>query len=167
MHNSGVLFSVLELLQIKEGGLNFWLEPILQNVWIISSPILCFNFKSFLDPNSSSFLRFKCILHQLGVFFSESSNVYKFKRGRPNFWEKSICREFELFGHPFCISILKVFSTQLLHSYFRFQWILHNLVVLSSELSNFYKLKRRDLISGGTNFAECLNYLVPPSVFQL
>ena len=91
---------VFKFLQIKEGGFNFWGKPIFQNIWILWSPLLHFNFKSFPDPNSSSFIKFQSILHESGRLFSES-------------------------------------------------W-------------NFYKLKRGDLISGGTNFAECLNYLVPP-----
>ena len=130
-------------------------------------PPFVFQFQSFLDWTIASFIKFQCILHDSGVLYSDQSNPYKLKRGNQNCWGKQFCRMSKLFGPPFYISILKVFSTQLLHSYFRFQWILHNLGVLSSELSNFYKLKRRDLISGGTNFAECLNYLVPPSVFQL
>ena len=97
---------VLKFVQIKEGGANFWGEPILQNVWIIWSPLLYFNFKSFLDPISSSFITFQCILHDWGVLFEESWNLHKLKRRGRNFW-------------------------------------------------------------GGTNFAECLNYLVPPSVLQL
>ena len=102
----------LKLLQIKEGEPNFWGEPILQKVWIIWCPLLYLDFKSFVDRNSLSFIRFQCILHDSGVLFSESWNVYKLKRGdlisgRNQFWRKS-----ELFGPPFNISILKVWWTQ-------------------------------------------------------
>ena len=48
---------LLKFLQIKDGGPNFWWEPILQKVWIIWSPLLYFNFKSFKDPNSLSYMR--------------------------------------------------------------------------------------------------------------
>ena len=79
-------------------GLNFrgWGgKPILQNNWIASierasflgsgvlfppniwSPLLQFNFKSFIDSNSFSFIRFQCILHGSGKLFSESWNFYK------------------------------------------------------------------------------------------
>ena len=95
---------VFKFVKIKDGGFNFCGEPIFQNVWIIWSPLLYFNFKSFPDPNSFSFIVFQCILHDSGVLFYESGNFYKSKRG--------------------------------------------------------------DLISVGTNFAECLNYLVPFSLFQ-
>ena len=105
---------VLKCLQIKEGGPYFWGEPILQKVWIIWSPLLYFNFKSFMDPNWLLFIRFQCILHDSGVLFSESWNVYKLKRGDlisggNQFWRKS-----ELFGPPFSISILIVWWTQFL-----------------------------------------------------
>ena len=105
---------VLKLLQIKEGRPNFLVEPILQNVWIIWSLLLYFNFKGFLDPNSPSFIRFECILHYSGVRFLELSSFYKLKREDlilgergDQFWRKS-----ELFGPPCSISILKVLWTQ-------------------------------------------------------
>ena len=86
-------------------GLNFCGEQILKKVRIIWSPFLYVYFKSFMDPNSSSFIiRFQCILHDSELLFSESLN--------------------------------------------------------------FYKFKRVDLISRGTNFAESQNYLLPLSQFQ-
>ena len=107
--------TVLKFLQIKEGGTNFWLEPILQKVWIIWSPLLYFNFKSFMEPNSSSLIRFQCILHDSGVLFSESWNFYKLKRVDLISGQNQFCRKSELFGPSFCISILKVLLTQILH----------------------------------------------------
>ena len=95
---------VFKIVQIKEGGFNFWGEPIFQNLWIIWSPLLYLSLKSPMDQNSSSFIRFQFILHESGRLFSDS-------------WR-------------------------------------------------FYKLRSGNLISGGTNFAEYLNYLVPPSVFK-
>ena len=106
---------VLKFLQIKEGGPNFWGEPILQNDWIIWSPLLYFNFKSFLDPNSSSFIRFQYILYDSGVLLSRFSNLYKLKRGDVISAGNHFRRMSELFGPPFCISILKVPLTQILH----------------------------------------------------
>ena len=132
MHSAcfrSTFFRVLKFLQIKEGGPNFWGEPILQKVWIIWSPLLYFNFKSFVDPNSSSFIRSQCILHDWGVIFSESWNFYKFEKGDlvsvgNQFCRKlkrgdlisggnQFCRKSELIGPPFCISILKVLWTQI------------------------------------------------------
>ena len=109
---------VFKFVKIKEWGSNFWGEPILQNVWIIWSPLLYFNLKSSMDPNSLSFIRFQSILHPSGTLFSESWNFNKLKRGGPNFWGEPILQRMsELSGPPFSISILKVFLTQiLLHS---------------------------------------------------
>ena len=78
LHHSGVLFSKpWKFYKLKEGGLNFWGEPILQKVWIIWSLLLHFNFKSFTDPNFLSFITFQCLLDDSGVLFSESWNFYK------------------------------------------------------------------------------------------
>ena len=52
----------------------------MQKVWIIWSPLLYFYFKSFLDPNSSSFIRFECILHDSGVLLLEYLDFYKLKK---------------------------------------------------------------------------------------
>ena len=104
---------VLEFLQIKEGGPNFWGEPILQKVWIILSPLLYLNFKSFDERNSQSFTRFQCILDDWGVLFSESWNFYKLNRGDLISWGNQFCRNSEFFGPPFCISILKVWWAQI------------------------------------------------------
>ena len=100
---------VFKFVQIKEGGPNFWGEPILQNVWIIWSPLLYFNLKSSMDPNSLSFIRFQSILHESGRLFSESWNFYKLKRRDLISGGNQFCRMSELFGPSFCISILKVF----------------------------------------------------------
>ena len=105
---------ILKCVQIKEAGPNFFGEPILQKVWIIWFPLLYFNFKSFMDPIFSSFTRLQCILHDSGVLFSEIWNFYKLKRGELISWENQFCRKGEIFGLPFCISILKVLRTQFL-----------------------------------------------------
>ena len=141
-------FRVLKFLQIKEGGPNFLGEPILQKVWIIWSPLLYFNFKSFMDPNSSSFIRFQCILHDSGVLFSESWNFYKLKKGDLISGGNQFCRKSELFGPPHLYLNFKSFVEPNSSSFIRFQCILHDLGLLFSECWNFYKLKRGDLISG-------------------
>ena len=101
---------VVKFLQIKEGGSNFWGEPILQKV---CSPLVYFNFKSLMDTKFSSFIRFQCILHDSGVLFSEFWNFYKLKMGDLIFGGNQFCRKSELFGPPFYISILKVLGNQL------------------------------------------------------
>ena len=109
---------VLKFLQIKVGGPNFLLESIFQNVWIIWSPLLYFNFKSFMEPNSWSFMRVQCILHDSGVLLSKSRNFYKLKRGDLISAGNQFCRKSELFGPLFCMSISKVLLIQILcHSW--------------------------------------------------
>ena len=100
--------------KLKRGELNFWEESILQKVWIIWSPLLYFKFKSFLKPNFPSFVSFQCILYDSLVFFSEPWNFHKLNKGDlisvvNQFWRMS-----ELFGPPFCSSVLKVLLNKLL-----------------------------------------------------
>ena len=62
---------LLTFLQIKEEGRpNFWWETIPLKVWIIWSPLLYLDFENSMDPNSSWFIRFQCILHDSRVPFS-------------------------------------------------------------------------------------------------
>ena len=63
-------FYKLKRVDLISGG-----NQILQSVWFIWSALLYFNFKSFLDPNSSSFIRFPCILFHSGVLLSGFSNL--------------------------------------------------------------------------------------------
>ena len=110
IHDSGVLSEESwNLYKLKRGGPNFLWEPILQNVWIMCSALLFFNFESFLDPNSSSFISFQCILHDSGVLLSGFSNLYKLSRGELISPGNRFCRMSEIFGPPFCFLILKVF----------------------------------------------------------
>ena len=104
---------VLKFLQIKEGWPNFLGEPILQKVWIIWSLLLYFNFKSFLDPNFLSIIRFQCFIHDLGELFWESWSFYKLKRADFISVGNQFCRKWIIWS-PFCMSILKVWWTQFL-----------------------------------------------------
>ena len=145
---------ISKFLQIKEGGHNFWGEPILQNVWIIWCALLLFNFKSFMEQNSSPFIREQCILHDSGVVFSESWNFYKLQTGGPIIsWWNQFCRKSELFGPgPPLYLNFKSFMEQNFSSLIRFQCSLHDSGVLFSESSIFYKLKRGDIISWWNQF---------------
>ena len=165
---SSTFCRVLKFLQTKEGGLNFWWEPILQEIWIIWLPLLCFNFKSSMDTISSSFIRFQCILHDSGILFAESWSFYKLKRGDLICGESQFCRKSVLFAPPppLLFFNFKRFLDPNSWSLIRFECVLHGSGVLFSESLHFSKLKKRDLIPGGTNFVESLNYFVPASVFQ-
>ena len=110
---SSTFFRVLKFLRIKEGGANFWGESILKKIWIIWSPLLYFNLKSFTDPNSSSFIRFQCIRHDSAVLFSESWNFFKLNSRDQISGPNQFSRRSELFDPPFCISILKVLWMQI------------------------------------------------------
>ena len=115
LHDSAVLFSVFSnFLKLKMAELISLGEPILQNGWIIWSPLVYFNFKSFRDPNSSSSSRFQCILHDSAVLFSVFADFLKWKRGDLISWGNRFCRTAELFGPPFCIWILKIWGIQIL-----------------------------------------------------
>ena len=73
-HDSGVLCAdSWNLYKSKRGDLLSGGNQFCRK-WDIWSPFLYFNFKSFAEPNSSSFIRFQCILHDSGVHFSESWN---------------------------------------------------------------------------------------------
>ena len=91
LHDSAVPFSIFSnFLKLKRGDLIYWGEPILQNGWIIWSPLLYFNFKNLMDPNSSWLSRFQYILHDSAVLFSFFSNFLKLKRGDLISWGEPI-----------------------------------------------------------------------------
>ena len=138
---------VLKFLKIKQGGSNFWGEPILQKVWMIWSPHLYFNFKSFMNPNISSFFRFQCILHDSGVLLSEFRNFYQLKKRGPNFWGEPILQKVWITWSTLLYFSFKSFMDPNFFSFIRFQRVLPDSGVLLSEFRNFCKLKR-----GGPNF---------------
>ena len=157
---------VLKFVQLKEGGSNFRGEPVLQNVLIIWYSLLYFNFKSFLDPNSSSFIRFQSILHESGRLFSETWNFYKLKSGDLVSGGNQFGRMSELFRPPFCISILKVLQDPKSALFIRFQSILNESGTNFSESWNLYKLKTGHLISGANQFCRMSELFDPPFQIQ-
>ena len=112
LHDSGVLFAEswnfykLKRGRLISGGNQFCRKSEFRSLH------LYFNFKSLMDPNSLSFIRFQCILYDSGVPFSESWNFYKLKRGHLISGVNQFCRS-QLFAPFFCISILKVLWTQI------------------------------------------------------
>ena len=114
MHSAffrSTILRLFNLLQIEQGRSNFWGEPILQNGWIFWFHVLSFKFKSLYNLNSSSFITFQCI-YMNQEYFSQRFQISKNWRGGDlSSWGKEFCRTVELFGHSFCISILKTLKT--------------------------------------------------------
>ena len=143
---SSAFLRFVKFCQIKEGDLISSGDPILQNGWIIWSPILCFNFRNLKEPNSSSFIRFQFILNDSAVLFSTFWNFVKIKRvvlissGDPFLqndwiiWSALLCFNFRNLKDPSSSSFI------------RFQCILHDSAVLFSSFWSFAKLKNEDLI---------------------
>ena len=113
MHSSWVLFAESwNFYKLKRWGLISGGNQFCRK-WIIWSPLLYLKFKSFLHPNWQSFIRFQSILHGSEVFFSESWNFYKLKRGNLISGGNQFCRKSQLLYPPFCISILKVLWSEI------------------------------------------------------
>ena len=109
---------ILKFLQIKEGGPNFCREPILLKVWTFWSPLLYFNFKTFMDPHSLSFIRFQCILDESAVLFWESSKFLEIKEGGPNLWWEPILQTVSFFWSPLlCFNFISFMGNIFRHSF--------------------------------------------------
>ena len=128
---------VFKFLPIKEGRPNFWGEPISQNVWIIWSLLLYFNFKSFWDSNSSPFISFQCILYDSGVLLSGFSNLYKLKRGDLISGGEPILQNIWIIWSPLLYFNFKSFLDPNSLLFIAFQCILHDSRVFLSEPWNF------------------------------
>ena len=127
-------------------------DPILENVWIIWSPLLYFKFKSFLDPNSSSYIRYQCIWYDSGVLLSGFSNLYKLNRGDLISGGEPILQNVWIIWSPLLYFNFKSFLDPNSLWFIPFQCILDDSEGLLSGFSNFYKLKRGDLICEGNQF---------------
>ena len=85
-------------------------QALLKNSWIIWDPLMYFNFKTFKDPNSLSFIRFPGVLLDSEDFsLSDFRNFYKLKRGDLISLGNEFCKRSQLFAPLFSISKLKVF----------------------------------------------------------
>ena len=150
-------------------------------------PSSVFQFKSFKDPNSSWFITFICLLLDSGVIFSAFSNFHKLKSVDLISWGKRILQSDWIIWFPFLYFSVKNFKGPNSSSFIRFQYILHNSGVepnsssfirfqrilhdsgiAFSDFWNLFQLKTGgpNLLGGGGNSAERLNYLVSPSAFQ-
>ena len=153
--------NVLKFLQVKEGGPNFLGDPILQKVWIIWSPFLYLNFKSFVDPNSLSFIIFQWLLHDSGVLFEESWNFYKLKVGDLIFRGDQFCRFWIIWSRLLYLNF-QSFMDSNSSSCIRSKCILHDGGVFFLQSWSFCKLKSGHLISGGNQFCRKSELFGPP-----
>ena len=114
LHDSTVLFSGFpNFFKLKRGDLNSWGEPILQNSWIICSPVLYFNFRNLKDSNFLPFIRFQSILHDSAVLFTAYSNFLKVKKGDLLSWEEAILQNTRIIWPPIYLLILEISRTQI------------------------------------------------------
>ena len=134
-------------LKLKRGDLISSGQPILNNRWVIRSPILYFKSTNLGDSNSFSLNRFKWVLHDFPELFSIFWNFLKLRRGDLISWWKPILQIGWITWSPF----LSFNSTNLRDSnsssFIRFQWVLHDSIILFSIFWNFLNLMSGDLIS--------------------
>ena len=130
-------------------------------------PLLCFNFKSLKDPNSSSLSRFQWILHDSGVLFSDFWNSHTFKKGDLISWGKGTNSvEWLNYSSPLLYFNFKSLKDTNSSSFSRFQCILHDSGILLSDFKNFHKLKKGDQISWGEPILQKGWIIGPLCVFQ-
>ena len=114
LHDSGGIFSKSwNFCKLRRRDLISQVTQFCKNSQLFRLPLLHLNFKSFVDPNSSSFIRFQCIFHDSGLFFWQAWHFYKLKKGDLISGLNQFYRKFELFSPSFCISVLKVLWTQI------------------------------------------------------
>ena len=140
---------VLKFLLIKEGGPNFSGETILQKVWIIWSPHLYFNFKTFMNPNSLSF--FSILMHSAWIrsTFLKSFKFLQIKEVAATFWGEPILQKVWIIW-PFPLDLFfnfMSFKNPNPSSLITFQSVLYDSEEHLLDFHNFYKLKWADLIS--------------------
>ena len=128
MHFAWFRSTFLRLLtfpQIKAGGANFLGVPTAEQPNYLVALSL-FQFKIFKDPNSSSFIRFQCILHDSGIPFSGFWNFYKLKWGNLISWEEPILQSGQIIWSTLLFFTFKSFKDATSSSFIRFQCILHD-----------------------------------------
>ena len=114
LHDSGVLFSVSwNFYKLKNGDLISG-----GNQFRRKSELFCPHFCIWIFKNLGTEILcqslHQCVPNDSGVLFSESWNFYKLKDGDLISGLNQFRRKSELFGQPFCSSILKVLMTQIL-----------------------------------------------------
>ena len=151
-----IFLRLLKFPKIIDGGPNFLGgNEFSRRAEFFLSPLLYFKFKSFKDSNSSSFIRFHCILYVSGELLSHFKNFCKLKGRELTSWGQPILQKDWIIWILFLYFSFKSFKDSNSSSFIRFLCILHNSGgVLFSYFSNLHKLKRRGHnFFGGTNSA--------------
>ena len=117
-------------------------------------PPICISiFENLKKPHSTSLILFKSILHDLAVFSQISKTPSNYRGGHNFFWKTNSPEQLNYFV-PLLIFIFKNLQDTNSTSTISFQYILHDLVAFFSNLKNFLKLKRVDLISWGESILQ-------------
>ena len=106
---------VLKFLQIKEGGPNFWGNQFCRKSELFG-PLFCISILKVLWTQIDHLLLNFNALCMIQEYFYQSLEICTNQRGGRDLISEGnqFCRKFELFGPPFCISILKVLWTEFL-----------------------------------------------------
>ena len=139
---SGTFVSFWNFPQIQDGGLISWEEPIVQNGWITFSQLLYFNIKLLKDPNSLSYIRFQCILHDSVVLLSVFENFLKLKRWDQISLGEPILENAWIIRSPLLYFNIKHLKDPNSSSFVKFQCIPNESAVLFSLIENFLKIQR-------------------------
>ena len=127
LHDTVALFLAFwKFIKLMSGDLISWGEQILQNGWIIWSPLLYFNFRNLKDPNFSSFIRFPCLLHDSAVLFSGFWKFIKVRRGDLFSWGEPILQNVWIIWSPLLYFNFRSLKDPNSSSFIRLQYILHD-----------------------------------------
>ena len=127
--------------KLKRGDQIFGENQFCRKSELFDPPLLSFNFKSFKDPNSSSFIRFQCNLHDSGIPFSNFWNLYKLKTGNQISWGEPILKKVWIIWYPILYFSFKSFKDPNSLSFIRFPCILHDWGIPFSDSLKFLQIK--------------------------
>ena len=145
-----VLFSVFQnFLIFKRRDIISWGESILQEGSITWFPLLYFKLKNMKIPNSASFIRFQCVLHDPGVLLWVFQSFLKFNKGDLIAFREPILHKSWIIWSSLLYFRFKILKDPNSVSFITFQYILHDAAVLFSVYQKKFKFRERHLISWG------------------
>ena len=132
---------------IQEGGPKFFRETnSAKRLNYLVTPSV---FQEFEGPNSATFSRAQCILHDAAVPFSNFENFFKLKSGDIfSCGEKILQNGWIIWSPPLYFNFNNLKDPNFA-PFTRFQCILHDAGVLFSLFGNYRKFNKGDLISCG------------------